>query len=74
MVHVLVREHDQLEVLDPDAEFGQSALQVVERGAGVQAGVDQRQRLAGQQVAVDPPDGKRRGYGDPVDARLRLRR
>ena len=37
MIHVLVGEHDQLEVLDPAPVRGERALEVVERLAGVRA-------------------------------------
>ena len=48
-------------------------LELVERLAGVRPGVDQRQRVVLDQVAVDAPDGERRRDRQAVDAR-RLRR
>ena len=44
-----------------------AALELVERLAGVRAGVDQRQRLVLDQVAVDPSDQERRRQRHPVD-------
>ena len=73
VVHVLVGDHDQLEVLDRPAVRGQRLLELVERLARVRAGVDQRQRVVLDQVAVDPPDQERRRDGEAVDAGPRRR-
>ena len=76
VVHVLVGEHDQLEVLDPAPSACQRALERVQDGAGVRAGVDQRQRLVLDQIAVDrrrpgtasgsPGSGSRRAAAAPA--------
>src|SRR4029077_8830191 len=68
VVDVLVGEDDQLQVVDRVAALSELALQLVERFAGVGAGVDQSQGLVLDQVAVDPADGKGRGDAEPVDA------
>ena len=47
---------------------GERALERVERGAGVRAGVDQRQRIVLDQVAVDPPDEERRRDRERMDS------
>jgi hypothetical protein len=70
VVHVLVGDHDQLEVLDAPAERGERLLELVERLARVRPGVDQRQRLVVDEVAVDAPDRERRRDGQAVDARV----
>ena len=70
MIHVLVGENDQLEVLHPVPVRGERAFQLVERLARVGPGVDQRQRLVLDQVAVDPADKERRGDGEPADPGL----
>ena len=63
VVDVLVRQHDQLDVVDRVAVLGELVLELVERAPGVRARVDQRQRVVLDQVGVDPPD--REGRGDP---------
>ena len=68
VVHVLMGEDDQLQVLDPSAERIERPLELVQRLARVRAGVDQRQRIVLDQVAVDPSDQERRRDGDAVDA------
>jgi hypothetical protein len=67
VVHVVVGEDHQLDVLDRAAVAGERRLERVERAAGVGAGVDQRQRVVVDQVAVDAPDGERRRDRQPVD-------
>ena len=67
VVHVLVGDHDQLELLDRVAMAGQRPLKLVERLAGVRAGVDQRERLVFDQVTVHPADEERRRYCQPMD-------
>ena len=67
VVEVLVGDDDPLEVLDPAAVLAQRALELVERLAGVGPGVDQRERVVLDQVAVDAPDGERRGDRQAVD-------
>ena len=71
VVDVLVGHDHQLEVLDRPAVRGQRALQLVERAARVRPGVDERQRLVLDQVAVDAPDRERGRDREPVDAGLR---
>ena len=68
VVGVLVGEHDPLEVLDPPPVLAQRGLELVERLAGVRAGVDQRERVVLDQVAVDAPDHERRRDRQAVDA------
>src|SRR5579884_284838 len=68
VIHVLVGQHDQLEVLDPAAMCREGTLQVVERLAGVRPGVDQRERLVLDQIAIDSTHEERGGEGNPVDA------
>ena len=70
VVDVLVGEDHQLDVLDRVAELGELALELVERLARVGPGVDQRQRLVLDQVAVDAPDRERRRDRQAVDAGL----
>ena len=67
MIDVLVGEDHELEVPDRMAETGHSPLELIERAAGVWAGVDQRQRLVLDQVHVHPADGERRGDGEAMD-------
>ena len=70
VVEVLVGDHDPLEVLDPVAALAQRLLELVERLAGVRPGVDERQRVVLDQVAVHPPDGERRRDLQPADPGL----
>src|SRR5436305_1460875 len=74
VVHVLVRDHDQLELFDRVAVLGQGPLELVERLARVRTRVDQRRRPVLDRVAVDPADQERRGHGQPVDAGARGQR
>ena len=71
VVEVLVRDDDPLEVLDAPAVRGQRPLERIERPSRVRAGVDQRQRVVLDHVAVHPPHGERRGDGQTVDPGLR---
>ena len=50
--------------------LAQRALELVERLARVGPGVDQRQRVVLDQVAVDPADRERRRDAKQMDARL----
>ena len=68
VVDVLVGDDHQLQVVDCVAEVRELVLELVERLARVGPGVDERQRLVLDQVAVDPPDGERSGDREPVDA------
>ena len=68
VIHVLVGEHDQLEVLDRMAVLGERALELVQRLSRVRAGVDQRQRPVLDQVAVDAPHQERGRHRQSVDA------
>ena len=68
---MLVGDDDPLEVLDAAAVLGQRALELVERLARVRAGVDERQRVVLDQVAVDAPDRERRRDRQAVVAGLR---
>ena len=70
VVHVLVGDDDELEVLDAVAVRGERALERVERRAGVRPAVEQRQRVVLDEVRVDEPDLKRRRDLQPVDARV----
>ncbi len=67
VVGVLVGEHDPPEILDRVAVLAQRGLERVERLARVRAGVDERERVVLDQVAVDPPDHERRRDGQRVD-------
>ena len=67
VVDVLVGDDHQLEVLDPMAERLELALELVERLAGVGPGVDQRERLALEQVGVDAADLERGGDAEDAD-------
>ena len=69
MVDVLVGEDHEADVLEPVPERLDPALQLVQRGARVGPGVDERERLVLDQVDVHAPDRERRGDGEPVDAR-----
>ena len=59
VVDVLVGDDDQLEVVDRVAALVQLRAQLVERLAGVGAGVDQGQRLVLDQVALTRADRER---------------
>jgi len=64
VVVVLVREDHLLDVLDPEAARCERRIEL-DHGLGpVRAGVDQRQRISLQQVAVHGPNGERHGQGD----------
>jgi hypothetical protein len=67
VVHVLVGQHDELEVLDAAAVRGQRPLELVERLAAVGPRVDQRQRVVLDEVDVDPSDRERGRDGKRVD-------
>ena len=56
VVLVVVGQHQQLDVLDAPAVRRERRLERVDAGAPARAGVDQRQRVAGQQVRVDVAD------------------
>ena len=71
VVDVLVGDDDPLEVLDAAAVLGQRRLERGQRRGRVRPGVDQRQRVVLDQVAVDPPDRERRGDGERVDGACR---
>ena len=64
----LVGEDHQVEVGDPVPEVAELVLELVERLAGVRAGVHQGERLVLDQVAVDAPDRERRRDAEAVDA------
>ena len=70
VVDVLVSEDHQLEIVDRTAVVGELVLELVERLAGVRPGVDQRERVVLDQVAVDAADGERRGDRQAMDSRL----
>ncbi len=70
MVDVLVGEDHQLDVLQPVSQTGDPALQLVEAGARVGAGVDESERVVVDQVHVHPAHRERRGNGEAVDPRL----
>ena len=67
VVDVLVGDDDPLEVLDAPSVLGQRRLQRGQRRGRVRAGVDQRERVVLDQVAVDAPHGERRRDGEDVD-------
>ena len=68
VVDVLMRQQDQLDVLDRVPVLAQLPLELVECATGVGARVDQRQRLVLDQVGVDAADRERRGDGEAMDA------
>ena len=70
MVHVLVCEDDQLDVVDRVAVLGELVMQLVERPPGVRARVDERERVVLDQVGVDAADRERRRDPQDVDSRL----
>jgi hypothetical protein len=70
VVHVLVGDHEQLDVLDRVPVRGQRLLELVQRLGRVRARVDERQRRVLDQVGVDAPDHERRGDRQAVDARV----
>ena len=70
VVHVLVGEDDQLDVVDRIAVLGELMVELVERAPGVRPGVDERQRLVLDQIRVHAADGERRRDPQDVDARL----
>ena len=61
-----MREHEQLDVLDPEAERRETRLERLERLRRVGPRVDERERLAAENPAVDGPDGERRREDDPL--------
>ena len=69
VVDVLVGDDDPLQVLDRVAVLAQRAVELVQRLARVRPGVDERQRVVLDQVAVDAPHGERRGDRQAVDVR-----
>src|SRR5688500_592033 len=60
-------QDDQLEILEPVAQPGDAALQLVERGARVRTGVYERERLVRERVDVDSPDREGRGDRQAMD-------
>ena len=74
VVHVLMGDDDQLEVLDRVPETVERLLELVERLARVGPGVDERQRPVLDQVAVDAPDQKRGRQRDGDGSRPGRRR
>ena len=66
VVRVLVREHEELDVLEAEAERREACLERRERLRRVRARVDQRQRLAPEDPDVDGPDGERRREDDEL--------
>ena len=63
VVDVLVGQDHELEIGDRMAELVELVLELVERLAGVGPGVDQRERVVLDQVAVDAAHAERRGDG-----------
>ena len=68
VVDVLVGDDDPLEVLDAAAVLGQRRLERRQRRRRVRAGVDQRERVVLDEVAVDAPHRERRRDAERVDA------
>ena len=60
VVGVLVGEDQQLDVLDPEAVRREPCLERGERLRRVRTGVDERERVAPEEPAVDGADGERR--------------
>ncbi len=69
VVHVLMGDDDQPEILDAVPELGQCLLELVQGFPAVGPRVDQGQRIVLEQVAVDASHQKRRGHRHQVDAR-----
>ena len=68
VVDVLVGDDDQPEILDAAPVGGEGALERVQRGAGVRAAVDERQRVVVDEVGVDAADPERCRDRQAVDA------
>ena len=66
VVRVLVREHEELDVLEAETERCEARLERRERLRRARAGVDQRQRLAPEHPHVHGPDGERRREDDEL--------
>ena len=73
VVHVLVGQDDQLDVVDRATVLRKLVVQLVEGAAGVRAGVDQRERVVLDQVGVHAADRERRRNPEHVDAHLGCR-
>ena len=67
VVHVLVADDQELEVLDRVAQRSERLLEFVERLGGVGPGVHERQRIVLDQVGVDATHLKRGRDREPVD-------
>jgi hypothetical protein len=59
-------DHDQPQVLDPAAVAVQRSFELIEGFTGVRSGIDERQGLVLDQVAVDAADGERCGDAEAV--------
>ena len=70
VIGVLVRQHDELEVLDAVPECSQPSVELVQRPPRVRPGVHERERLVLDQPAVHPPDGERGRQCEAMDPRL----
>jgi hypothetical protein len=66
VVCVLMREEEQLDVLDPEAECREPGLEPGERRGRARTGVDERHRLAAEHPHVHRPDRERRREDDPL--------
>ena len=62
VVEVMMRQQDELHVLDPRAGAAQPRLERREGVVGVRAGVHQGQRVAAQQPGVDRSDVRQRDW------------
>ena len=60
VVEMVVRDEDELDVLDADAVAAQAGLERAERLVVARAGVDQRERVAAQQPGVHRADVRQR--------------
>ena len=70
VIHVLVGDHQQFDVLYPVPEAGEALFELVQGLSGVRARVDERERRVLDQVRVDSSNLERGGNREPVDARL----
>ena len=70
VVVVLVGEDDLLDVLDPEPARRKRRLELDQRLRPVRSRVDQRQRIALEQITVDGPNGERHGQRDRGDGHL----
>ena len=74
MVHVLMSDHDQTEILDPAAELGERAFELVQRLSRVGPRVEEGKRLVLDQIAIDTSHQERRRDRQAMDTCTRRER